>query len=86
MNLLQIDFASLRFLVAERSTAAPCLCLVGDGKLLRKSLPRAFITDEELLAKIWLEGVGDVAMVKRMYLEDYGAMGLIRHDGAKAGA
>ena len=86
MNLLQIDFASFRFLVAERVTAAPCLCLVGDGKLLRKSLRRAFITDDELFAKIRQEGVEAVAMVKLMYLEADGEMGLIRHDGAKAGA
>ncbi len=81
-----LDFASFRFPVVQRLTAAPRLCLVRNGKLLRKNLRREFITDEELYAKIRQEGVEDVAMVKLMYLEADGEMSLIRHVGAKAAA
>jgi uncharacterized membrane protein YcaP (DUF421 family) len=81
-----LDFASFRFPVIERLTAAPRLCLVRDGKRLRKNLRREFITDEELNAKIRQAGVEDISMVKRMYLEADGEMSLIRQDDAKAPA
>ncbi len=81
-----LDFASYKFPIVQRFTAAPRLCLVRDGKPLRKSMRREFITDEELNAKIRQEGVEDIATVKLMYLEADGEMSLIRQDGAKAGA
>ena len=81
-----LDFMSFKFPVVQRFTAASRLCLVRDGKLLRKNMRREFITDEELNAKIRQEGVEDIAKVKLMYLESDGEMSLIRQDGAKAGA
>ena len=79
-----LDFLSFKFPVVQRFTAAPRLCLVRDGKLLRKNMRREFITDAELSAKIRQQGVEDIALVKLMYLEADGEMSLIRHDGAKA--
>lgn len=81
-----LDFMSFKFPAIQRFTAAPRLCLVHNGKRLRKNLRREFITDEELNAKIRQQGVEDIADVKFMYLEADGEMSLIRHDGAKAGA
>jgi len=75
-----LDFASFRFPLIQRFTAAPRLCLVRDGKLLRKNMRREFITDEELNAKIRHEGIEDITTVKRMYLEADGEMSLIRND------
>jgi uncharacterized membrane protein YcaP (DUF421 family) len=61
--------------------------LVREGKLLRKTLRREFVTAEALNAKIvQKDGVEDVATGKQMYLETDGAMSLIRQHGAKAGA
>ena len=81
-----LDFMSFRFPLVQRFTAAPHWCLVRDAKLLRKNLRRELITDAELNAKIRHEGVDDIAMVKRMYLEADGEMSLIRQDSAKARA
>jgi len=81
-----LDFVSFQFPLIQRFTSAPRLCLVRDGKLLRKNMRREFITDEELNAKIRHEGVEDVATVKRMYLEADGEMSLIRNDKASAAA
>lgn len=75
-----LDFMSFQFPLVRRFTAAPRLCLVRDGKLLRRNMRREFITDEELKAKIRQEGVEDVHTVKRMYLEADGEMSLIRQD------
>lgn len=81
-----LDFLSFKFPVVQRFTAAPRLCLVRDGKLLRKNMRREFITDAELTAKIRQQGVEGIALVKLMHLEADGEMRLIRQDGAKAGA
>ena len=52
-----LDFMRFRFPVIHRSIAASRLCLVRDGKLVRRNLRREFIIDEDLNAKIQREGV-----------------------------
>lgn len=79
-----IDFMSYRFTVVERFTAPPRLCLVRDGKILRRNMRRELITDQELNAKIRQHGVEDISTVKRMYLEADGEMSLIRQESAPA--
>lgn len=79
-----LDFMSFRFPMIRRFTSAPRLCLVRDGRMVRRNMRREFITDDELNAKIRHEGVEDLAMVKAMYLEADGEMSLIRKDGAAA--
>ena len=81
-----LDFMSFLFPAIQQFTAAPRLCLVRNGKLLRRNMRREFITDAELNAKIREEGVEDIATVKAMYLEADGEMSLIRQDGAQAAA
>lgn len=81
-----LDFMSFQFPVMQHFTSPPRLCLVRDGKLLRRNMRREFKTDEELNAKIRQEGVEDIAIVKRMYLEADGEMSLIRQDQPKAAA
>jgi len=81
-----LDFMSFQFPAIQQFTAAPRLCLVRNGKLLRRNMRREFITDAELNAKIREEGVEDIATVKAMYLEADGEMSLIRQDGAQAAA
>jgi uncharacterized membrane protein YcaP (DUF421 family) len=53
---------------------------VRDGQLLRRTLRREFITDDELNARIRQEGVEDLATVKRVSLEPDGEMNLIRRE------
>jgi len=81
-----LDYLSYRFPVFQRFSAAPRLCLVQDGKLLRRNMRRELITEEELKAKIRQEGIEDLAKVKRMYLEADGEMSLIRKDTQEAEA
>ncbi len=80
-----LDFMSFHYPVVRRLTEAPRLCLVRDGKLLRRNMRRELITDEELNAKIRREGIEDIGTVKRMYLEADGEMSLIRRDEPRAG-
>lgn len=73
-----LDFLSFRFPAVQRFTSAHRVCLVHDGKMVRRNMRREFITDEELAAKIRQEGVDDIAQVKRMYLEGDGEISLIK--------
>jgi uncharacterized membrane protein YcaP (DUF421 family) len=73
-----LDYLSFQFPAVQRFTAPPRLCLVRDGKLMRRNMRREFITDEELHAKVRQEGIEDIASVKLMYLEADGEMSLIR--------
>lgn len=75
-----LDYMSFRFPAVQRFTSAPRLCLVRDGKPLRRNMRREFITDEELNAKVRQEGVEHLADVKLMFLEADGEMSLIRND------
>lgn len=78
-----LDFMSFHFPPIERLTAAPRLCLVRNGKMLRRNMRRELITDQELSAKIRQEGLEDIAMVKLMYLESDGEMSLIRQEDSE---
>jgi uncharacterized membrane protein YcaP (DUF421 family) len=79
-----LDMLSFHVPLIQRFTSPPRLCLVKDGKPLRRSMRREFITDEELNAKIRQEGLEDLSGVKRLYLEADGEMSLIRNEGASA--
>ena len=79
-----IDFMIFQFTVTARITAAPRPCLVRDGRMLRRNMRGEFITDQELIAKIWQQGVEDIRMVKRMHLEADGEMSLVRTASAEA--
>jgi uncharacterized membrane protein YcaP (DUF421 family) len=68
------------------ASSASRLCLVRDGKPLRRYMRREFITDQELNAKIRQEGVEDVSPMKLMYLEADGGMSLIRQDSPMSSA
>jgi uncharacterized membrane protein YcaP (DUF421 family) len=73
-------FVSFQFPLVRGFTSAPRLCLMRDGKLLRRNLRREFITDDQLNARIRREAFEDLAIVKRLYLEADGEMSLIRRE------
>ncbi|MEP7057646.1 MAG: YetF domain-containing protein [Caldimonas sp.] len=78
-----LDFLSFRIPAIQRFTSPRRLCLVRDGKRLRRNMRRELITDEELNAKIREEGVDDIAAIKRMYLEADGEMSVVKREGAR---
>ncbi len=73
-----IDWLSFRYPALERFFAGGKLCLVRDGRKLRRNMRRELISDEELMAKVRGEGLEDLSRVKRMYLESDGEISLIR--------
>jgi len=76
-----IDWATYRFRVVERLFSAQRLCLVRDGRRIRRNMRREFISDAELLSKVREQGLADLSRVKAMYLESDGEISLIRQPG-----
>lgn len=62
------------------------LPLVQDGNLLRQNMRREFITEDELMSQIRLQGLADVPEVKAAYMESDGRISVIRHDEQTHGA
>jgi uncharacterized membrane protein YcaP (DUF421 family) len=59
-------------------TDPPSICLVRDGRLLRRNMRREFITPDEIQAHMRSEGVDDIQKVKRMYMESDGSFSVIK--------
>jgi len=76
-----IDWATYRFRFVERLLAAQRLCLVRNGRRIRRNMRREFISDAELMSKVREEGLEDLSRVKAMYLESGGDISLIRMPG-----
>jgi len=53
-------------------------CLVRDGRILRRNLRRERIAEEELMGKLREHGVADVQEVKAAYIEQNGAISVIK--------
>jgi uncharacterized membrane protein YcaP (DUF421 family) len=75
-----LDWLSYRVPALERFTAPPPLCLIRNGKKLRRNMRRELITDEELQAKIREQGIEDIASIKGMYLEADGELSVVKHN------
>ncbi|HWL29483.1 MAG TPA: YetF domain-containing protein [Burkholderiaceae bacterium] len=54
------------------------ICLIKDGQLQRRGMRKEYITDEELLAELRLNGVDDVAQVRRAYIEPNGNVSVLK--------
>ena len=66
------NFLSFRYSWFRRFTTPGPLCLVRDGRRLRKNMRRQFITDEELDAMVRSHGIEHIEEIKRAYLESDG--------------
>ena len=78
-NLL-LDWLSFHSPVFRRLVEPKPLPLIRDGKWLRANLRQAWITTDEVLAKLRQRGIEDVSKVRRAYLEVDGELGVIRDD------
>lgn len=73
-----LDFLGYRFRFFEWLTEPAPICLIRDGRLLRKNMRRQHLTDAEIRAKLRGEGIENVADVRRMYLESDGSFSTLR--------
>lgn len=74
---------SFRYPWFRRFTSPGPLCLVRDGRKLRKNMRSQYITDEELSAMMRNHGIEDVTKIKRAYLESDGQLSVILYSDPK---
>jgi uncharacterized membrane protein YcaP (DUF421 family) len=75
-----VDWLCYRYPRVERLLNAPKLCLVRDGQMLKRNMRRELISEEELHSKLRLEGIDDVAQVRRAYMESDGSISVLKRE------
>ena len=73
-----LDFLGYHVRFFEWLTDPPPICIIRDGRLLRRNMRREHLTDTEIEAKLRGEGIDDVRKVKRMFLESDGSFSVLR--------
>ena len=73
------NFLSFRYPWFRRFTTPGPLCLIRDGRKLRKNMRSQFITDDELESMLRNHGLESIAQIKRAYLESDGQLSVIRY-------
>lgn len=62
----------------RRFTTPSTLCLVRNGRILKRNMRREFITEEELRGHLRLEGVESLDEVDAVYLESDGGFSVLK--------
>lgn len=76
-----VDFLGYRFPAVERLVRPRPLPLIRHGRVIRANLRREFVSDEELMSQLRLQGIEDVAEVERAAMEPNGHLSVVRKDG-----
>lgn len=77
---LAFDRLAFYFPLFRRFATPATLCLVKDGRMLRRNMRREFITDDELWSHLRMEGVESLAQVRTVYLESDGGFSVIKKE------
>lgn len=73
-----LNFLSFHFPFIERLVSAPPLCVVRNGKLIRRNMRREFLTEDELMDHLRQQGVDDIKNVRAAYVESEGDITVIK--------
>lgn len=81
-----LDWAKYRWPAFARIVEPPALPLVKNGRLLARNLRQEMITREELMSQLRLQGIDDLARVKRAYIESDGRISVVPRDERHGGS
>ena len=73
-----LDWLGDRFPKLGRILRPPPLLLIRDGVLQKGNMRREMITEDELMGKLREQGVEDVSVVKRSFLESDGHISVVK--------
>lgn len=73
-----LDWLGDRFPKIGRILRPPPLLLIRDGALQKGNMRREMITEDELMGKLREQGVEDVSVVKRSFLESDGHISVVK--------
>jgi len=60
------------------------LLIVDDGRMLKENMAKEYITEDELLSQLRLQGLQDLEKVDRVYIEGDGQVSILRKDGQRS--
>ncbi|CAA9892456.1 conserved membrane hypothetical protein [Candidatus Methylobacter favarea] len=75
-----LDWLSYRYPKLGRLAQSGILCLVKDGKMLRKNMRKEMVTEEELMSKVRQQGLEDLSQVRDVYMEGDGTISVIKRE------
>ena len=75
-----LDWLAYRSRVAHWLLHPPSLLLIRNGKLLYRNLRAELMTKEDLLEQLREQGVDEIGLVKKCFLESDGRISVIRED------
>lgn len=67
----------------EKLVSPPALPVVRDGRLLRRNMRTEYLTEDELLGQMRLEGIEDLSQVKAAYVESEGTISFVKNERAQ---
>lgn len=73
-----VNAVSYRFRFVEKLVSSPPIQVVRNGELLRRNMRREFLTEEELMSSLRMQGVSALDQVKAAYIEGEGAITVIK--------
>ncbi|WP_176736363.1 DUF421 domain-containing protein [Oligoflexus tunisiensis] len=77
------NFLSFHFPLIERLVSAPSLQVIRNGQLIRRNMRREFLTEDELMEHLRLQGIDDLKEVKAAYVEGEGQITVVCHKESK---
>src|SRR5690554_709027 len=76
-----INFLSYRSDFVEKMVSASASPIINNGKLLHRNMRREYLTREELMDHLCLEGIEEIEEVKSAYVEGDGKISVVRKKG-----
>jgi uncharacterized membrane protein YcaP (DUF421 family) len=75
-----VDQLAYRFPILEPIVHPPPEPVIENGRLNRRTMRAEMITPEELMSQLRLQGIEDMAVVKRAFIEGNGELSVVRVD------
>jgi uncharacterized membrane protein YcaP (DUF421 family) len=75
-----LDWLGFRFPAFQRFVRPGPLPLVEDGRMIRENMAKEYITEDELMSQLRIDGLTSVDQIARMYIEGDGQVSIIRRE------
>lgn len=76
-----MDWMDYRFPAIHRILQPPPLPLIRNGRLMHDNMRREFITEDELVSQLRLQGINDIRKVREAYMEPDGRVSTVTENG-----
>lgn len=77
------NFLSYYIPFFEKVVSAPPLTVIKNGKMLKRNMRREYLTEEELIDHLRIEGIDDIQEVKSAHVEGDGKISVVRKKAKK---